>query len=233
MESKVIPAEIRILNYGGKKRAYWFMKSKVIQELRKLYPSAKIALRHANPLQLLVAVMLSAQCTDKMVNRITPALFAKYRTAKDFASADIRGLEGMVKSAGFYRTKAKHIKDACKIIVGKHGGKVPDTMEGLLELPGVARKTANIVLSNAYGKNEGIAVDTHVKRLAFRLGFTENSNPEKIEKDLMAAFPRSEWNKVTYLLIEHGRAICKAPVPLCSRCALAGICPKNGVSKSK
>ncbi|MBI4019417.1 MAG: endonuclease III [Candidatus Aenigmarchaeota archaeon] len=209
------------------------MHGKIMLGLKKSYPSAKIALRHAGPLQLLVAVMLSAQCTDKMVNKVTPALFERYRSAKDFASADIEEMEVLIKSTGFYHAKARHIKAACKIIAEKYNGKVPDNMEGLLELPGVARKTANIVLSNAYGKNEGVAVDTHVKRLAFRLGFTESTNPEKIEKDLMAMFPQSEWNKVTYLLIEHGRAICKAPVPLCSQCSVSSFCPKDGVSKRK
>ena len=209
------------------------MREKVMSALKKLYPSARIALRQENPLQLLVAVMLSAQCTDKRVNMVTPVLFAKYKSAKDFASADLGELEQMVRSTGFFRMKAKHIKEACKIIVKKHKGNVPDTMEWLMELPGVARKTANIVLSNAYGKNDGIAVDTHVKRLAFRLGLSENTNPDKIEKDLMAAIPRSEWNKVTYLLIEHGRAVCKARAPICSQCDINGMCPKNGVTKSK
>ena len=209
------------------------MHGKIMAGLRKLYPSAKIVLQHENPLQLLVAVMLSAQCTDKTVNKVTPSLFKRYKTAKDFASADSEELEALVKSTGFYHTKARHIKAACEIIVEKHDGKVPNTMKGLLELPGVARKTANIVLSNAYGKNEGVAVDTHVKRLSYRLGFTKNTDADKIEKDLMASFPRREWNKVTYLLIEHGRAVCKAPAPVCSQCAIAGLCARNGVIKSK
>lgn len=204
---------------------------KIFSILRRTYQKAKIVLRHGNAVQLLVAVMLSAQCTDKRVNMVTESLFRKYRTARDFAAA--KSLEREIRSTGFFRAKARNIREACRIIDEKYSGKVPNSMDELIRLPGVGRKTANVVLSNAYGKNEGIAVDTHVRRLAFRLGLTENTKPDKIEKDLMKTFPRNEWNKITYLLIEHGRALCKAPVPLCSRCSVAALCPKNGVARSK
>jgi endonuclease-3 len=206
---------------------------KIYSILKKIYPAAKIALIHSNPLQLLIAVILSAQCTDKRVNIVTKELFKKYRKAEDYAYGDLEELKRYIKSTGFYNNKAKNIQNARRIIVEKHKGKVPNTMEGLLELPGVARKTANIVLSNAYGINSGIAVDTHVMRLSQRLGFSKNKTPEKIEIDLMKIFPKSEWNKVTYYLIEHGRAVCKAPVPFCSRCPVETMCPKIGVSKKK
>ena len=206
---------------------------KMISILKKKYPQAKISLRNKNPVQLLIAVILSAQCTDKRVNIVTKDLFKKYRTVKDFANTDLRELEKDIRSTGFYRNKAKNIKNTCKILIEKHNGKIPDTMEELLELPGVARKTANIVLNNAFGKIEGIAVDTHVLRNSFRLGMTKNKNPVKIEQDLMKMFPKNQWNKITYLLIEHGRALCKAPTPICSECLLNKLCPKNGVIKSK
>ncbi len=203
----------------------------VIRLLKKEYGEAKISLNSSNPVQLLVAVILSAQCTDKRVNSVTAGLFSKYKTASDFAGADLKTFEQEIRPTGFYRNKAKNIINSARIIVKEFNGKVPDTMESLLELPGVARKTANIVLSNAYGRNFGIAVDTHVKRLSYRLGLTKNTNPDKIEHDLMKLYEKNMWNKITYLLIEHGRAVCKAPVPLCSRCVLNRICPKNGVTK--
>lgn len=203
----------------------------VIRLLKKEYPKAGISLNFSNPVQLLVAVMLSAQCTDKRVNIVTAELFGKYKTASDFAGTDLKTLEQEIRPTGFYRNKAKNIINSARIIVKDFNGKVPDTMESLLKLPGVARKTANIVLSNAYGKNFGIAVDTHVKRLSYRLGLTKNTNPDKIEQDLVKLYEKSMWNKITYLLIEHGRAVCRAPVPFCSKCVLNRICPKNGVTK--
>jgi endonuclease III len=203
----------------------------VLRVLRKAYPAAKIMLRHENAMQLLVAVMLSAQCTDKRVNIVTQSLFKKYKTADDFASADLREFEQEIYSTGFYRNKAKNIIAAAQMIQDRFGGKIPATMEDMLLLPGVARKTANIVLSNVHGVLAGIGVDTHVKRLSFRLGLSVHTNPEKIENDLMQLYPLKEWNKVTYLLIEHGRAVCKARVPACSRCVLNKMCPKNGVEK--
>ncbi|MEM3374139.1 MAG: endonuclease III [Candidatus Woesearchaeota archaeon] len=195
--------------------------------LKKNYPYAKISLNYSNELELLIAVILSAQCTDERVNKITKELFKKYKTAKDYAEADINELKQYIKSAGFYNSKAKYIKETCKIILEKHNGKVPNTMQELLKLPGVARKTANIVLSNGFNKNEGIAVDTHVRRLSYRLGLTKNKQPEKIEKDLMKIFPKNEWNTITYYLIEHGRKICKARKPKCKECFLNHICPKR------
>lgn len=203
----------------------------VIKLLKSEYPKARISLNFSNPVQLLVAVMLSAQCTDKRVNIVTSTLFKKYKTAADFARADLEALEQEVRPTGFYRNKAKNIINSARIIVNEFNGKVPDAMEELLKLPGVARKTANIVLSSAYGRNFGIAVDTHVKRLSYRLGLTKNTNPDKIEQDLVKLYEKSIWNKITYLLIAHGRAVCKAPVPICGRCVLNKVCPKNGVTK--
>ncbi len=203
----------------------------VIKLLKKEYAKAGISLNFSNPVQLLVAVILSAQCTDKRVNVITNTLFRKYKTAADFARAGLRTLEQEIRPAGFYRNKARNIIASAKIIENEFNGEVPNSMESLLKLPGVARKTANIVLSNAYGKNFGIAVDTHVKRLSYRLGLTKNTNPDKIEQDLVRLYEKSMWNKITYLLIAHGRAVCRAPVPVCSRCVLEKICPKNGVTK--
>ena len=205
----------------------------ILDKLSKTYPKAKISLGFSNPLQLLISVMLSAQCTDERVNKVTPALFKRYKTSKDFANSDIKELETLIRSTGFYRAKSKNIKNSCKIITEKHNGKVPDSMSELLELPGVARKTANIVLSNAYGIVEGIAVDTHVKRISYRIGLTKNTNPEKIEKDLISLLPKKYWVYGAYIMIEHGRAFCKAPVPICSKCPVNKECPKNGVVKMK
>ena len=207
--------------------------SQIMKLLGKQYKTAKISLNYSNPVQLLVSVMLSAQCTDVRVNIVTKELFKKYKTAKDFANADIKQLEKDVMPTGFYRSKAGNIKKTCTILVNKFRGEVPDKMEELVELPGVGRKTANIVLSSAYGINEGIAVDTHVKRLSGRLGFTKNIAPEKIEEDLMELVPKKDWNYTTYLLIEHGRAVCKAPTPICSKCILYSMCPRKGVVKYK
>lgn len=193
--------------------------------LKKNYPKAKIVLNYSNNWELLVAVMLSAQCTDKMVNKVTSKLFKKYKSIKEYARADIKELEQDIKSTGFYRNKAKNVKATAKIILEKFDGKIPKTMSELITLHGIARKSANVVLGNAYGVVEGIAVDTHVKRLSYRLGLTKNTNPDKIEKDLMRIVPKKDWFKLTYLLIEHGRAICKAGRPLCDQCFLNKICP--------
>lgn len=203
----------------------------VVRLLKNEYPKARISLSFSNPVQLLVAVILSAQCTDKRVNIVTAELFRKYKTASDFAGADLKTLEQEIRPTGFYRNKAKNIINSAGIIVKEFNGKVPDTMEGLLELPGVARKTANIVLSSAYGKVEGIAVDTHMRRVNYRLGLTKNTDPDKIEQDLMKIIQRKFWNTYTYQIIEHGRAVCRAPVPFCSKCVLNRICQKNGVTK--
>ena len=198
---------------------------KIIELLEKEYPDAKTALEYSNPLELLVATMLSAQCTDKRVNAVTKSLFKKYKTAIDYADADLGELEEDVRPTGFYRNKARNIKKSCRLLVEKFNSQVPETMDELLKLPGVARKTANIVLSNAYGVTEGIAVDTHVRRLSKRLGLTENKNPDKIERDLMEVVPEAHWKRITDLLIFHRRNICVARKPKCSLCVLNRLCP--------
>ena len=198
----------------------------ILKILKKNYKEKPTtALSYHNTVQLLVAVILSAQCTDARVNMIVKPLFKKYKTAKDFANADRKTLEKEIHSTGFYRNKAKNIINACKMIEEKFSGKVPNTMPELLELPGVARKTANIVLSEGYGKIEGIAVDTHVTRLSNRLGLTKHKNPEKIERDLMQLFPKKDWSEVSLRLIWHGRAVCKARKPLCASCSVSKLCP--------
>jgi endonuclease-3 len=199
--------------------------AKVIELLGKQYPNAKTALEYGNPLQLLVATILSAQCTDKKVNEVTKTLFVKYKTVEDFANADLRRLEKEIRPTGFYHNKARSIKNCCQVLIEKFGSVVPRTMEEMLELPGVARKTANIVLSKAYGVIVGIAVDTHVFRLAQRIGFTKNKVQEKIEKDLMAVVPQQEWARITDLLISHGRNICTAKKPNCRACVINQLCP--------
>jgi endonuclease-3 len=198
---------------------------KIIKLLEKEYPKVKTALHYSSPLEILVATILSAQCTDKRVNIVTKSLFKKYKTPEDYANADLAALEQEIRSTGFYRNKAKNIKNAGKMLVEKFDSQVPRTMEEILELPGVARKTANIVLSNAYGVIVGIAVDTHVRRLSKRLGLTENTNPDKIEADLMQIVPESHWKSITNLLISHGRNVCQARKPKCSICTLNKICP--------
>jgi len=197
----------------------------IIRLLEKEHPDAKIALDYTNHLELLIATILSAQCTDRQVNIVTKTLFKKYKTPKDYANADIKEFEEDIKSTGFYRNKAKNIKKCCQLLIEKFNSKVPKTMNELLELPGVARKTANIVLSNAYGIVEGIAVDTHVRRLAKRLGLTENENQDKIEKDLMEITPKAQWMRITDMLIFHGRRVCLAKGPKCEGCVLNKICP--------
>ena len=182
----------------------------VLKQLRKLFPDAKIALRFSNPWELLVAIILSAQCTDKKVNEVTEKLFRKYQTLDDYVSTTQGEFEQDIFQTGFYRNKARNILATAKIIKEKYDGTIPNTMEEMLALPGVARKTANVFLSNAYGVVEGIAVDTHVKRLSNVLGLSSEHDPNKIEKDLMALYPKEEWNKITYLLIEYGRAYCQA-----------------------
>ncbi len=198
---------------------------KVIDILEQQYPNAKTALNYSNPLEMLVATILSAQTTDQRVNIVTQTLFKKYRTAEDYANADIKELEQDIHSTGFYHNKARNLKKCCQLLVEKFNSKVPSTMEELLELPGVARKTANIVLYNAYGKIAGIAVDTHVRRLSQRLGLTQQKDPEKIEQDLMQITPKEKWMELTDLLIFHGRQVCIAKKPKCESCVLNKICP--------
>jgi len=198
---------------------------KIIELLETEYPDAKIALNYTNPLELLVATILSAQCTDRRVNIVTKTLFKKYRKAEDYANANLEELEEDLRPTGFYRNKAKNIKKCCQILVEKFNSQVPKTMEEMLELPGVARKTANIVLSNAYGVIEGIAVDTHVRRLAKRLSLSEHEDPNRIEGDLMKIVPKTRWKRITDLLIFHGRRICVARKPKCGICVLNKLCP--------
>jgi endonuclease-3 len=198
---------------------------KIIELLEKEHPDAKVALHYKNPLELLVATILSAQATDEQINVITPKLFQKYKTAEDYANAELTELEQDIKSSGFYHNKAKNLKNSAKLLVEKYNSQVPKTMEELVELPGVARKTANIVLFNAYGVTAGVAVDTHVRRLAQRLGLTENSDQNKIEKDLMNIVPKNKWMRITDLLIFHGRHVCDARKPRCDVCVLNKICP--------
>jgi endonuclease-3 len=201
----------------------------LVKALAKVYPDAHCELDFRTPLELLVATILSAQCTDKRVNLVTPALFAKYRTAKDYAAARTETLEGMIRSTGFFRSKTKSIRAAAAAIVAKHAGRVPDTMEKLHGLPGVGRKTANVVLGNAFGKDEGIVVDTHVVRLSHRLRLTRQTDPEKIEQDLMKLVPRQHWTKWSHWLIWHGRRRCFARKPDCHRCEIFSLCPSGKI----
>jgi len=200
---------------------------KIVTTLSKAYPDAKVALRFSTPLEMLVATILSAQCTDEKVNEVTAALFRKYRGAEDYLKVPEDELRADVKPTGFYNQKAASIRAACQRIVEVYGGEVPDTMEDLVTLRGVARKTANIVLGNAFGKVEGIAVDTHVKRLANRLGFSEHDDPDKIEQDLMRLIPKRRWFDFTYVLIDHGRAVCVARKPRCEACPVGALCPSS------
>lgn len=200
---------------------------KILSILKATYPQAKIALNFRNPLELLVATILSAQCTDERVNQVTHSLFQKYRSVEDFARASLEELAEDIRPTGFYKQKARYIKEAAQMLLQQFGGEVPHSMEELLKLPGVARKTANIVLANAYGIVEGIPVDTHVRRLAQRLGFTTHKDPHKIEQDLMQIIPREDWGKIPYVFQQHGRTICKARKPLCHKCPVAHLCPSR------
>jgi endonuclease-3 len=201
----------------------------LVKALPKVYPGAHCELDFRNPLELLVATILSAQCTDKRVNAVTPALFAKYRSAADYTKARPASLEKMIRSTGFFRSKTKSIRGAAAAIVAEHGGKVPDTMEKLHGLPGVGRKTANVVLGNAFGKEEGIVVDTHVMRLSRRFRITRQTDPEKIEQDLMKLVPRKHWTNWSHWLIWHGRRRCFARKPDCHRCEIFRLCPSGKV----
>ncbi|RLG96595.1 endonuclease III [Candidatus Bathyarchaeota archaeon] len=200
-----------------------------VQEIIKLleaeHPDARIALNFSNPFELLVAVMLSAQTTDERVNQVTKTLFKKSKRPEDYVQVDLEELERDIKPTGYYRNKARILKKCCEVLIEKYNSEVPKSLEDLLKLPGVGRKTANMVLSNAYGIVEGIAVDTHVRRVSRRLGLTENTDPEKIEMDLMAKIPREKWARITDLLIFHGRRVCSARKPKCSTCVLNKLCP--------
>ncbi len=222
----------------------------ILKLLKKHYPHAKIILKYSTPWELLVAIILSAQCTDVTVNKVTSKLFPKFRNLKfkmqnsklqfkikkltpeiqeiiNFADVPIEELEQGIRSTGFYRNKAKNIKAAARLIRNNYKGEIPKTMTEMLQIPGVARKTANVFLGNVYGVVEGIAVDTHVKRLSERLGFSQNTDPNKVEQDLMTLFDKKDWFNLTYLLIEHGRAICQAKKPACDKCFLSELCPSS------
>jgi len=202
--------------------------SEVLARLKHLYPDATCSLTYSTPVQLLVATILSAQCTDERVNKVTPVLFAQFPDAEHLAHADLAELESLVRSTGFYRNKAKNIQAACRMIVTEFNSVVPQEMEQLLKLPGVARKTANVVLAHAYGINAGVTVDTHVKRLSHRLGFTKHTDPVRIEQDLIKLLPQPEWENWSIRLIYHGRSVCKARSPNCPGCQLADLCPAAG-----
>lgn len=201
----------------------------LLGRLKEEYPNSHCALEHESPLQLLVATILSAQCTDKRVNMVTPDLFARYPTATDYAEADIGELEEMVRTTGFFRNKAKSLRGLGQALVDEHGGEVPSEMAALVKLPGTGRKTANVVLGNAFDINVGVVVDTHVGRLSGRMALTENKDPKKIEQDLMPLFPRKNWCMLSHLLIHHGRALCPARNPKCDKCEVKKNCPQVGV----
>nr|WP_242038532.1 endonuclease III [Chroococcidiopsis sp. [FACHB-1243]] len=202
----------------------------ILVRLKRLYPNAPCTLNYATPVQLLVATILSAQCTDERVNLVTPALFGQFPDAEALAKAEPVEIENLIRSTGFYRNKAKNIQAACRILVAEYGGKVPPSMEQLLRLPGVARKTANVVLAHAFGINAGVTVDTHVKRLSYRLGLTKNTDPIHIERDLIRLLPSDDWENFSIRIIYHGRAICKARNPTCQVCLLSDLCPSADLS---
>jgi endonuclease III len=205
--------------------------NRILEELRRTYPDAHCELSFSNPLELLIATILSAQCTDKQVNIVTADLFKKYRTAEDYAQADLAELENDIKRIGLFRNKAKNIKACCAQIVQKHGGKVPQTMEALVALPGVGRKTANVVLGNAFDIQEGVVVDTHVARLTQRLGLTKETTPEKIEAAMMELIPRKDWALFSHWIIWHGRRRCFARGPQCGECEVRTMCPSREVEE--
>jgi len=211
------------------KRARRARAAEILARLRQAYPSTRLALDFESPLQLLMATVLAAQCTDERVNQVTPALFRRYPGARDYAAADLLELEEMVRTTGFFRNKARALKTLGTVLAAEHGGEVPGTLEALVALPGVGRKTANVVLGNAFGRNEGIAVDTHVQRLSGRLFLSEEKDPEKIEQDLLEVIPPEEWTRFALLLQDHGRKICKARRPECALCPVADLCPSAEV----
>jgi endonuclease III len=198
----------------------------ILEKLKTYYPDAHCALDHSNPLELLLATILSAQCTDERVNQVTKTLFKKFKTAKAYADAPVEAIEEIIKSTGFFRMKAKSLKGTATKVLKEHGGEVPRELDQLTAMPGVGRKTANVVLGNAFGLATGIVVDTHVKRLSFRLGLTAQKSPEGVEEDLLPLVPKEDWIQFSHWLIFHGRQICKARKPQCERCPLEGECPK-------
>jgi endonuclease-3 len=204
----------------------------ILDTLSSEYPNAKYYLNFSNPLELMVAAILSAQVRDEAVNALTPQLFKKYKNVKDYANADLNELANDIRSVTFAGNKAKYIKKACSILIEKHKGEVPKSLDELADLPGIGRKTANTILINAYGIVEGIPCDTHVIRVSYRVGWTKSKNPDIIEKDLMNFLPKEYWGKIAYVLKAHGRNICIAPTPVCSKCPVKNLCPKSGVAKS-
>ena len=225
MESVSNPA------YSGPKPGSPEQVQAIISELRRLYPDAKCSLNFSNPLELLIATQLSAQCTDERVNIVTEQLFQKYPSVENYATVRQEELEQDIKSTGFYRNKAKNVRGAAQRIITNYGGEVPRTIADLLTLPGVARKTANVVLGNAFGIVEGFVVDTHIGRLARRFGWTTHEDPVKVEQDLMGIVPQKDWLDLSHLMIYHGRAVCYARKPVCERCALADLCPSAFIAK--
>jgi endonuclease-3 len=225
IRSGITPAQARRESQKAKR----LRTLEILSRIRQAYPDSRIALDFTTPLQLLVATVLAAQCTDKKINEISPALFRRYPTSRDYAEADLPELEEMVRSTGFYRNKARALKALGQALVANHGGEVPADMDALVALPGVGRKTANAVLGNAFGKNEGITVDTHVQRLARRFGLTQETDPEKIEQDLLPLVPREDWTVWSHTLQTHGRAVCKARRPECAVCPVADLCPSAEV----
>ena len=220
----------RLMTVTRKKLSLKQRSLEILIRLKRLYPEAPCTLNYETPVQLLVATILSAQCTDDRVNLVTPALFERFPDAVALGNADLEDLESLVRSTGFYRNKSKNIKGACQAIVNKFNNQVPQRMELLLELPGVARKTANVVLAHAFGINMGVTVDTHVKRLSQRLGLTEHTDPIRIERDLMVLLPQPDWENWSIRLVYHGRAVCNARNPACNICELADLCPSANIT---
>lgn len=221
----ITPGEARRESRLAKRRR----TTRILGRLRREYPDSRCALEHQDPLQLLVATILSAQCTDKRVNEVTPALFRRFPDAAALAAAPLPELEESVRPTGFFRTKARALQGVGRALQAEHGGRVPETMDELRRLPGVGRKTANVVLGNAFDRHDGVVVDTHVGRLSRRLGLTRQDDPEKVERDLMELVPGRSWTLWSHLLIDHGRRVCKARKPECNRCVLAELCPSAEV----
>jgi endonuclease-3 len=229
MKKPTLPKSKTMKRPRIQKSAMGAYAAEVFERLKRAHPDAHIELDYQTPLQLVIATILSAQCTDKRVNMVTPLLFKTYSTAESLADAQPERLEDIIRSTGFFRNKTKSLIGLGKALVERHNGEVPDSMEALVKLPGVGRKTANVILGNAFNKNEGVVVDTHVGRLSLRLGLTKHTDPVKIEQDLMGLFPRDEWTLLAHLLIFHGRRICHARVPMCEVCTLNNICPSSRV----
>jgi endonuclease III len=220
------------MGIAKKKYANKIRALEILVRLKRLYPDATCTLNYETPMQLLVAVILSAQCTDERVNMVTPELFRRFPDAKAMAAGDLEEITELVRSTGFYRNKAKNIQATCALLIQNHGGQVPQTMAEIIMLPGAARKTANVVLAHAYGINAGVTVDTHVKRLSGRLGLTKYDDPIKVERDLISLLPQEDWENWSIRLIYHGRAICKARKPDCGNCALADLCPSAEIPET-